>query len=57
MAEINKQTSKKDIGNTDVSPSLANLMPPWKPGESGNPAGRPKGSRDKKKVLEELTVS
>jgi hypothetical protein len=21
--------------------------PPWKPGESGNPAGRPKGSRNK----------
>src|SRR5262249_51837044 len=23
------------------------LRPPWKPGESGNPAGRPKGSRNK----------
>jgi hypothetical protein len=21
------------------------LMPPWKPGQSGNPAGRPKGAR------------
>jgi hypothetical protein len=24
-----------------------NLRPPWKPGESGNPAGRPKGARNK----------
>lgn len=24
-----------------------NLMPPWKPGQSGNPAGRPKGARSK----------
>jgi hypothetical protein len=23
------------------------LMPPWQPGQSGNPAGRPKGSRNK----------
>jgi hypothetical protein len=26
---------------------LRNLREPWKPGESGNPAGRPKGSRHK----------
>jgi Family of unknown function (DUF5681) len=24
-----------------------NLRPPWQPGESGNPAGRPKGARSK----------
>lgn len=24
-----------------------NLMPPWQPGQSGNPAGRPKGARAK----------
>lgn len=29
--------------NTDTSP---NLKPPWEPGESGNPNGRPKGSKD-----------
>ena len=23
-----------------------NLNPPWKPGQSGNPSGRPKGTRD-----------
>src|SRR5437899_5950404 len=27
--------------------SKANLKPAWKAGESGNPAGRPKGSRNK----------
>ena len=26
---------------------LANLKPAWQPGQSGNPAGRPKGSRHK----------
>lgn len=26
--------------------SLANLRPPWKKGESGNPKGRPKGSKN-----------
>lgn len=25
----------------------SNLMPPWQPGQSGNPAGRPKGARVK----------
>lgn len=34
----------KHRGNTD------NLRPPWKPGESGNPAGRPKG----KSITDEL---
>ena len=34
-------------GNTEQSTDsearrLANLRPPWKPGESGNPSGRPK---------------
>lgn len=28
-------------------PKEANLAPPWQPGQSGNPAGRPKGSRAK----------
>lgn len=26
---------------------IANLREPWKPGQSGNPAGRPKGARSK----------
>lgn len=28
-------------------PKSKNLCPPWKPGQSGNPAGRPKGARSK----------
>lgn len=34
-----------------MSANLAYLKPPWQPGQSGNPAGRPKGSRHK---LEEV---
>ena len=29
------------------TPRNPNLMPPWQPGQSGNPAGRPKGARNK----------
>ncbi len=29
------------------TPKESNLKPPWKKGQSGNPAGRPKGARDK----------
>lgn len=28
-------------------PKTPTLMPPWQPGQSGNPAGRPKGARSK----------
>ena len=38
--------SKKET--TDLTPnerSLANLKPPWGPGESGNLAGKPKGAK------------
>jgi Family of unknown function (DUF5681) len=30
-----------------VSSNLAYLKAPWQPGQSGNPAGRPKGARSK----------
>ncbi len=30
---------------SDAPKPKGNLMPPWKPGQSGNPAGRPKGAR------------
>ena len=38
-----EDTPKKSPGRGNP----ANLMPPWQPGQSGNPAGRPKGSRTK----------
>jgi hypothetical protein len=31
-----------------------NLRPPWKPGESGNPKGKPKGAKSFKTILTEL---
>jgi hypothetical protein len=37
------------IGDTtpEETPRPSGLMPPWKPGQSGNPNGRPKGARNK----------
>jgi hypothetical protein len=45
-----QNTEKKHRGNP------ANLRPPWKKGQSGNPGGRPKGSISKfyKMILEEI---
>jgi hypothetical protein len=37
---------KKPSGD-DTPKKHRNLLPAWKPGQSGNPAGRPKGSRSK----------
>jgi hypothetical protein len=38
--------------NTSVSPSqTAGLMPPWQPGQTGNPNGRPKGTGYKQLAL------
>lgn len=36
--------AEKTVGSTGKKnhPGMANLRPPWKPGESGNPGGRPK---------------
>ncbi len=34
--------------------SLENLKPPWKPGETGNPAGKPKGTLALKTIAREL---
>lgn len=31
----------------DPAPKKKNLKDPWQPGQSGNPVGRPKGSRNK----------
>lgn len=46
-----KKPAKKARRAGDNTPGkhrgAENLKPAWKPGESGNPAGRPKGSRNK----------
>lgn len=34
-----------------------NLNPPWTKGESGNPKGRPKGSRNRKTIIKEILES
>jgi hypothetical protein len=31
----------------DAPSRTAHLMPPWQPGQSGNPKGRPKGARSR----------
>ena len=38
--------TKNEGRNTDRTPRNGNLKAPWKDGQSGNPAGRPKGSKD-----------
>ena len=50
MAKKPKSKSKRTIKATagDNTPSKQRgLKPPWEPGQSGNPAGRPKGARVK----------
>ncbi len=50
MAKKPKLKSKRTIKATagDNTPSKQRgLKPPWEPGQSGNPAGRPKGARVK----------
>jgi hypothetical protein len=39
--------------------AVAHLRPPWQPGQSGNPAGRPKGIRNKleERFLDDLLKS
>lgn len=39
--EVTPEKAPKRRGNPK------NLMPAWKPGQSGNPSGRPKGARSK----------
>ena len=44
-ARKRKKTSADESG--DNTPEKKPLQPPWKAGQSGNPRGRPKGSRNK----------
>jgi len=42
-------------GNTPKSTGIRNLRPPWRPGQSGNPAGRPRGTRDFAELIAQET--
>lgn len=39
--------------NTGNTPGSNNLLPPWPKGVSGNPAGRPKGSRNRQSIFQQ----
>jgi len=41
------------MDGTDKAPRESGLRPGWQPGRSGNPAGRPKGTRNKATLLAE----
>ena len=43
----NATTAAKKRSGEPTPPKHRGLKEPWKPGQSGNPAGRPKGSRGK----------
>lgn len=54
--------AKQPMSGGEAAPKkdrLANLRPAWQPGKSGNPAGRPKGARNKlgEEFLEALADS
>ena len=42
-----KKRKPKPAKSGESTPGKSTLMPPWKPGQSGNPVGRPRGSRNK----------
>ena len=48
--------SSKTGDNTPGNTPKGGRRPPWKPGESGNPDGRPKGSRNKATLAAEALL-
>jgi hypothetical protein len=47
------------LQDSDTTPQKQGLVSPWKPGQSGNPLGRPKGARNRlgEKFLLDLEAS
>ena len=46
---------EEKVKNSGKNTGIENLKP-WKPGESGNPAGRPKGQRDYATIYREALI-
>ena len=44
---VNTPLETPSAGNSNRDRQIAALRPAWQPGKSGNPRGRPKGSRNK----------
>lgn len=50
-------SDEPETPTTEMTPEqrrLANLRPPWRKGESGNPAGKPPGTRGRGTLLREM---
>ncbi len=50
------ERNRKPGENTPEDTPEGGLRPPWKPGQSGNPEGRPKGSRNKATLAAEALL-
>src|SRR5215831_13711572 len=50
-----QEASADSGGNTPKNTGIRNLRPPWRPGESGNLAGRPRGTRDFAELIAQET--
>jgi hypothetical protein len=56
MDPISKALAQVDGGNTERNDRTKGLRPPWKPGQSGNPSGRPRKARITK-IYERILAS
>jgi hypothetical protein len=50
------EDSKNENTDTNTDKRLANLKPPWKPGEAVEGAGRPKGQRNYATIYREALI-
>lgn len=57
MGEANKERTDQGTEGVDKkNPSLENLMPPWKPGQSGNPKGMKPGTKQFRTLFNEAMI-